>query len=174
MVAVDNELDFRFTNPVDGDLDTFESGVVEVNQYFRRRTWFKHDKGRASPPTYTFFDASGARVGYAAVSFGKCPHPHDRAVDKEKYLVIYVVGVDLAFQGRRFAPSGTSYATTIFRTLIRFAREKEDCVGLSLWVRSDNDRAMAFYRKIGLEADENGPVARDDGTPHVTMRMLFG
>ncbi|MEZ4461501.1 MAG: GNAT family N-acetyltransferase [bacterium] len=44
------------------------------------------------------------------------------------------------------------------------------CVGLALWVRSDNNRAIAFYEKVGFERDPTGPVSRDDGVPHLTMR----
>lgn len=42
----------RFALPDDPDLDAFDSGVSEVDAYFRSRQWFNVGKGLASPPTY--------------------------------------------------------------------------------------------------------------------------
>lgn len=39
-----------------------------------------------------------------------------------------------------------------------------------MWVRVDNPRAIAFYEKVGFEGDVGGPVQRDGGAPHLTMR----
>jgi hypothetical protein len=47
------------------------------------------------------------------------------------------------------------------------------CVGVSLWVRSDNARAIAFYEKVGMVKDPGGPVSRDQGATHLTMRKIF-
>jgi ribosomal protein S18 acetylase RimI-like enzyme len=58
--------------------------------------------------------------------------------------------------------------------LERFAIDKTGCRGLYLWVRADNDRAIAFYRKCGFVDDPAGPVQRDDGAPHLSMRKLLG
>ena len=168
-----DELTFRFTLPSDEDLDDFESGVDEVDDYFRKRQWFNEGKDKAAPPTYTFFSEDGDRIGYAAVAFRRYPHPNDNADEKNQYLVIYVVGVDRAFRGKFNARLGETFAKSIFRTLTRFAEEKEECAGLSLWVRTDNERAIAFYKKGGFVADETGPVERDDGAPHLTMRKIL-
>lgn len=168
-----DELKYRFTLPSDEDLDEFDSGVDEVTNYFRKRVWFSTDQNAASPPTYTFVDGAGNRIGYAAVAFRKCPHPNDKANEKKRYLVVYVVGVDRTFHGQVNAQLGETYARTIFRTLTRFAEEKDGCEGLSLWVRTDNERAIAFYKKVGFVSDETGPIARDNGTPHLTMRKVL-
>lgn len=58
----------------------------------------------------------------------------------------------------------------MFRVIEGFARNAERCVGLSLRVRTDNPRAMAFYRKMGFVPDPGGPLKRDSGAPHLSMR----
>ena len=165
----------RFALPDDPDLDTFASGVPEVDAYFRSRQWFNVEKERAAPPTYQFLTAQdGEVVGYAAVAFRNCDHPHDGAGTRSRYLMVYVAGVHSRFQGAENpnAP-GESFAVSIFRVLEGFALKKQGCVGLTLWVRTDNPRAIAFYEKIGFAADPAGPVQRDAGAPHLTMRKLL-
>jgi len=44
------------------------------------------------------------------------------------------------------------------------------CVGLCLWVRSANIRAIRFYKKTEFAMDPTGPVQRDGGPPHASMR----
>lgn len=162
----------QFALPDDPDLDVFESGVEEVDRYFRSREWFSAAKGKAAPPTYQFKTHDGGEiVGYAAVAFRKCGHPNDDATDKAKYLAVYVAGVYRAFQGKKNPRSpDESFAVSLFRTLERFASDKQDCRGLYLWVRTDNSRAIRFYRKFGFIDDPAGPVQRDSGAPHLTMR----
>ena len=87
---------------------------------------------------------------------------------------IYALGVHGHFQGAENpAAPGQRYAATIMDALEELARERADCVGLSLWVREDNARAIAFYVRCGFVADPAGPVARDKGPRHLTMRLLF-
>jgi ribosomal protein S18 acetylase RimI-like enzyme len=113
-------------------------------------------------------------VGYCAVSFRNQPHPDDASTSKAKALVISMFGVDQAFQGRRnpLAPDLT-YAASIMVELEERARSKMNRVGLSLWVRSTNERAIGFYKKVGFVADSAGPIQRDAGDPMLTMRKLF-
>jgi GNAT superfamily N-acetyltransferase len=174
-LPLSDALFIRFALPDDPDLDLFESGVEEVDSYFRSRQWFNAEKGKAAPPTYQFLTEEGGEVvGYAAVAFRNCPHPDDAAAERAKYLAVYVTGVHQRFQGQKNprAP-GESFAASMFRQLEQFARDKAGCVGLFLWVRADNDRAIAFYRKVGFVDDPAGPVQRDDGAPHLSMRRLF-
>ena len=163
-----------FADPIDPALDSFESGVAEVDDYFQSRQWFDISKDRPSPPTYRFETAGGQVVGYAAVGFRNCPHDRDSAITKGKYLVVYAAGVDQQFHGvvNESVP-GESLAVSIFRVLEQFALDKEGCVGLYLWVRSDNERAIRFYEKFGFSADPDGPQRRDERTPHLTMRKLL-
>lgn len=164
-------LHVRFALPDDADLDSFTSGVSEVDAYFKRRQWFNVGKGIAAPPTYQFLADDGDVVGYASVAFRNCDHPDDGAAGRARYLMIYVVGVHQRYQGQKNprAPDET-FAASIFGVLDGFARAKAACAGLILWVRADNARAIAFYRKIGFEPDVAGPVQRDGGAAHLTMR----
>lgn len=165
----------RFALPDDADLDTFTSGVPEVDAYFRSRQWFNHAKGVAAPPTYQFLTSiDGEVVGYAAVAFRNCDHPHNGADARRRYLMVYVAGLHVRFQGvvNPSAPA-ESYGASMFRVLEGLARSKDECVGLTLWVRADNTRAIAFYRKAGFEPDPGGAVQRDAGAPHFTMRKLL-
>ena len=149
--------------------------MPEVDAYFRSRQWFNVAKDVATPPTYQFLTAQeGEVVGYAAVAFRNCDHPHNGAATRSRYLMVYVAGVHTRFQGRENpnAP-GESFAVSMFRVLEGFTQNKQGCVGLTLWVRTDNPRAVAFYRKLGFETDPGGPVQRDEGAPHLTMRKLL-
>ena len=113
-------------------------------------------------------------MGYCAFGFGKQPHPDDTSATKARYLVIYMIGVDQAFQRTQnpLAP-GQTYAASIMAVLEDIARAKQSCVGLSLWVRSTNEVAIAFYRKVGFTADPGGPSQRDEGDPILTMRKML-
>jgi ribosomal protein S18 acetylase RimI-like enzyme len=166
---------YEFALPDDPFLDRFLCGYERADCYFRGREWFKADKGRSSPPTYVFRVAEGGPVvGYCAFDFGKRPHPDHASATKARYLVIYMIGVDQAFQRIQnpLAP-GQTYAASIMAVLEDIARAKQSCVGLSLWVRSTNEVAMAFYRKVGFTEDPGGPSQRDEGDPIVTMRKIL-
>jgi ribosomal protein S18 acetylase RimI-like enzyme len=163
-------LDFQPADPADSDIDAFTSGVAEVDDYFRTRRWFNVSKKKASPETYRFRSLDGSTVvGYASAAFGNRAHPKNGASEKARYLVVYVVGVHEHLQGRRNPDNkDESYATSIFRILERFAREKDGCRGLMLRVRPDNDRAVAFYRRFGFQDDR---VEVDEaGERALTMR----
>lgn len=164
---------FQIADPADLDLDSFSSGDEEVDSYFSSRSWFSTADGKCSPPTYRF-SVGTELLGYAAATFAKQVHPSDASATKARYFAVYVVGVSERFKGCKNpqAPS-ESYAVSIFRQLERFAREKPDCVGLSLWVRSGNTRAINFYSRFGFEADPAGAVQRYPGDPHLTMRKPF-
>jgi ribosomal protein S18 acetylase RimI-like enzyme len=169
------EIFFEFAIPDDTFLDRLSSGYERTDRYFRNREWFRSDKGRSSPPTYVFRVAEGGPVvGYCALDFGKQPHPDDASEAKARYLVIYMIGVDQAFQRTQnpLAP-GQTYAASIIAVLEDIARAKQSCVGLSLWVRSTNEVAMAFYRKVGFAEDPGGPSQRDGGDPILTMRKIL-
>lgn len=148
------------------------SGVAEVDEYFRTRRWFNSEKGRAAPPTYQFLTAGGEVLGYAAVGFRNCEHPHDGSAQRARYLMVYVAGLHQRFHGieNPHAP-GETYAMSVFDVLAdEIAPMKAGTVGLCLWVRADNARAIRFYEKVGFIADPAGPIGRDEGSPHLTMR----
>ena len=165
----------QFALPDDPDLDGFVSGSEEVDRYFRSRRWFNTTAGKAAPPTYQFLTCEGGDiVGYAAVSFRQCSHPGDACDEQAKYLVVYAAGLHERFHGQKNPRTpDESFAESMFRVLEGFARDKPDCVGLYLWVRADNDRAIGFYRKFGFREDPGGPVQRDNKAPHLTMRKLL-
>lgn len=161
-----------FALPDDPALDAFACGDDEVDAYFCGRRWFDAPKGQASPPTYVFrTQEDGPVVGYAAVAFRRVEHPDDQSPNRARYLTIYAVGVNRDFQGQYnpLAPEQT-YATSILARIEALAAEKADRVGLSLWVRATNGRAIRFYEKVGFVADPSGPAQRDGGAPHLTMR----
>lgn len=167
------ELQYAHTIPSDPEIDEFTSGDDEVDKYFHSRHWFDDGSEKTSPPTYKFCDGDEF-VGLASVAFRDNPHPTDESSTTAKYLVVYVVGVREELHGvKNPNASDETYAATLFRTLERFGREREGVVGMSLWVRADNARAIAFYEKVGFERDPGGPVQRDGGAPHLTMRKLY-
>lgn len=146
--------------------------MPEVDAYFRKRAWFNASTGKASPPTYQFLTSEhGEVLGYASVAPRQHPHPHDQSDDKARYLTIYVTGIHTRFHGREnpSAP-GETFAVSMFRVIDELARQCKGCIGVSLWVRANNARAIAFYEKVGFVADPGGPVQRDVKIPHLTMR----
>lgn len=166
----------RHALPDDPALDEFESGDREVDHYFRTRAWWKGSKGKASPPTFQFVTGSDdSVVGYAAVAWKTAPHPWDSSLEFARYLVVYAFGVNAEYHGAEIdGAGGITYALAMLEMLISEAWSAVDCRGLSLWVRTANTRAIAFYRKAGFEADPKGPVARDKkGSAHLTMRLHF-
>ncbi|MFH1468170.1 MAG: GNAT family N-acetyltransferase [Pseudomonadota bacterium] len=161
--------------PNDPDLDALATGVAEVDRYFRSRAWFDSGKGRASPATYQFRTGpGGAVVGYASAAFRLQAHPSDGVPERARFLVVYVLGLHRPFQGTENpAASGRRYADCVLEALEELARARDECVGLSLWVREDNARAIAFYERRGFVPDPGGPVARDAGPRHLTLRKLL-
>ena len=174
-VPLTEHLEYRWALPDDPELDRFTSGVPEVDDFFRSRQWFAEEKGKASPPTYRFCLAqSGEVVGYASVAKRRCGHPMDDSQARARYLAIYLVGLHQRFQGVELpGTEATSIAAAMFAQLELMARAASGCVGLYLWVREDNERAIAFYRKLGFVEDAGGLAQRDHGPAHLTMRKLF-
>ena len=160
-------------DPADPALDTFDSGDGEVTGYFRSRCWFNTRKLRTKPPTFEFrVEEAGEIVGYAALDFKVDCYPHDASEEYARQMVVFVVGIDVRFQGQPnpMAPEET-IAVSVFRWVERQARTKADCVAIRLQVRSDNSRALAFYRKVGFVEDPAGPrQSSDERAPHLTMR----
>ena len=144
-----------------------------LDGYFKNRKWFDPMKGKASPETYRFEAGPLSRIGYAAAGFANRAHPDDAAPAKARYLVVFVIGIDKAWQGHKNPDTGSSYAVSIMQELEALARARAGCVGLCLWVRSDNGRAIKLYKKCGFAEDPGGPVQRDTGAPHVTMRLTW-
>jgi len=161
--------------PDDPAIDALTSGDAEVDAYFHSRQWFHAARKQASPPTFALRAAvHGPVVGLVTVGFRRAPWPMDTGW-QARTLTIYALGVDVAYQGQRnpLAPSET-YAASVMAVVERMAREKADCLGLALWVREGNARAISFYRRCGFVGDPGGPVRRDDGAAHLTMRKAFG
>lgn len=159
--------------PDDPALDAFASGDVEVDRYFHSRQWFNTARKQASPPTFALRAPEGALVGLVTVGFRRAPWPTDTSW-QARTLTVYAIGVDRAYQGQRnpLAPEET-YAASVMAVVERMAREKVDCLGLALWVREANARAISFYRRCGFVGDPGGAVQRDDKAPHWTMRKAF-
>lgn len=70
------------------------------------------------------------------------------------------------------APSirGTSAASKLAGAVIEWATNAE-YDELDLWVASDNDRAIAFYRRLGFaETGERGPLASHPDKEELKMR----
>lgn len=162
--------------PDDPGLDKFDCGRDTVNGYFTSRAWFNERKGKASPPTYVFRTEEGGEVvGYVAMGFKNVEHPNDESDSKERYLVIYMFGVNKKFIGKKnHRNQSTSYAESIFKVAEGYATEDSNCAGISLWVSLDNKRAVNFYKKMGLAEDPGGSIPRGEkGAPILTMRKLL-
>ncbi len=164
-------MEYELLAPTDIGIDDFHSGNAEVDRFFKSRTWFNLQKNLASPPTYKFTDPDGKVIALVSVAFRRQAHPTDDSIEKALYLVVYAIGLNQEFQGVRFGEK--SYAEHVFAQLETMATSESKCFGVSLWVRSDNEKAIAFYEKVGLKKDETGPIQRDSKQPHITMRKIL-
>lgn len=89
----------------------------------------------ASSATFVATDEAGSWVGMAAAA------PLEEVPD---HAHVHAVYVNPAHRG----PTGP--AAALMDAAIRFAREHTDAAWLTLGVHEDNDRARAFYRKLGF------------------------
>jgi ribosomal protein S18 acetylase RimI-like enzyme len=89
--------------------------------------------------------------------------------------VIYALGVNQEFQGKKNPQSpGEKFSQSILSSAKSMAASKQNCIGISLWVRFKNKRAISFYEKVGFVSDPIGPVHRDNtDNPHLTMRWII-
>jgi ribosomal protein S18 acetylase RimI-like enzyme len=158
--------------PTDPAVDAFHCGDEEVEAYFHGRQWFR-PKGTLA--TFAFHAANdGPAIGYVTVAGQRVPHPTDASAATARYLTVYALGVAVDHQGvRNPGRPRDTFAVSILRMVEDLARAQSACVGLSLWVRANNARAIGFYRKVGFVADAGGPTQRDDGAPHLTMRKAL-
>jgi ribosomal protein S18 acetylase RimI-like enzyme len=173
----DGAIGYRMAEADDVDLDAFSCGddafSVEVADYLKSRRWMD-PSGKAKPPVYQFGNDREV-VGYAAAAFANRPHPDDTSLDRARYFTIFVMGVHQRLRGAVNPASpvaGERFAATVFRALEAIARTKVDCVGLALWVRENNTRAVAFYSRLGFVTDPRGPFD-DGGHPTLSMRKFF-
>lgn len=89
----------------------------------------------ASSATFVAVDEAGDWVGMAAAA------PLEEIPD---HAHVYAVYVSPAHRG----PAGPAVA--LMDAVIRFAREHTDAAWLTLGVHEDNDRALAFYSRLGF------------------------
>ena len=83
-------------------------------------------------------------------------------------------GANVPFQ-KQLDP-GSNPETTFARSILAYIESKgranASCIGLSLWVRADNERARAMYEALGFGYDPSGPFD-DDGLETYEMRKWF-
>lgn len=160
-------------SPTDEALDSFDCGDDEVNEHFRKRRFFD-EKWTPTSRGYKFQDESASCVGFMHLSFARAPL-RDEASDTGRFLVVFAFGVGLPFQGQTDPtdPDGRRFAAVLMGEAVKFAKAKKDCLGVSLWVRANNHRAIKFYERAGFVGDPDGPRQRADGCPHLTMRLMF-
>lgn len=166
-------LHYRLALPDDPRIDHFDCGDPEVTHFIVKRQWWSERKGH-SPTTYQFFtEENGSVVGYAAAATKSAPFPEDGSESRAKVLVVFVFGVVSVYQGQRNPRAlDESFATSMMKILEVLAQDS-DCRALQLWVREDNARAIAFYKKLDFNPDPNGAVQHNRGAPHLTMRKLL-
>lgn len=121
-----------------------------MRDFFVQRGWFG-ETGR-EPTTCLQFGTEREILGYAAVTVIKVGHPTRGASVTRRYLLVAQVGVASKFQGVRDPQGSATFATEIFEAMKDLARRQE-CTGLYLNVRKDNERAQRFYARLGFVPD---------------------
>lgn len=166
-----SSLHIAVASPDDPRIDEFHFGdevwEAEVAAEFKSRIWEeKRDMFLFSLDDHTL--VAGARMGFRNIA-----HPHrDSTEGRAKYFLVLSFGVNARFQGE---PDGVdrsrSYAKVILDEIERRAREKPECVGLSLHVRVANEKARHVYEKRGFEYE--GPSFIEDEQDTLEMRKVF-
>ena len=93
----------------DPDLQTFDSGVEEVNRYFSEGRWFDRKKGLPTLPTYRFALAAGDCVGFASGALRTVEFPEGSGL-RGKFPVVSAGGVVKGLIGEKVPGSANSYA----------------------------------------------------------------
>jgi len=136
--------------PNDARIDEFYFGpedyAVEVEEEFKSRIW-EEDRD------LFLFALEGELVAGARLDFWNRDPPHKDPEDGERrrYYLVIALGINVPFQGQRDPVSGQKYSRIIFDYIESKARDREDCVGLTLWVRAANERARAIYVHWGFQ-----------------------
>lgn len=110
----------------------------------RFRMWVAVD---AATDSGTLAETDGEFAGFIAAEIDEAPSVFDRP-DRLAVCDLYV----------RKSDRGTGVATDLFDRLRAWARET-GCEEFSLDVHVDNDRAIAFYEKLGFETTKCQMVA---------------
>lgn len=135
----------QFALAADVDLITeelpFRLDRVDTEGY---RTWIAVD---GSTDAATLADMGGEFAGFIAAEIDEAPSVFDRP-DR---LFICDIYVDESYRG-------TGLANELFDRLQVWARET-GCEEFSLDPHADNDRAIAFYEKLGFETTQYHMVA---------------
>jgi RimJ/RimL family protein N-acetyltransferase len=167
--------DLTIERAVAGDprVETFYFGAepwaVEVEEEFKSGVW-EDDRDLW---LFLLNDdlVAGARLGFWNRD---PPHLDVSDVSRRKYFLILSFGVNVPFQKQ--PDPGSDPETTFARSILAYIESKgranASCIGLSLWVRADNERARAMYEALGFGYDPSGPFD-DDGLETYEMRKWF-
>lgn len=160
-------------SPTDEALDSFDCGDEEVTKHFRERRYFDA-KRKPHSGGYKFVDMNGAAAGFMHLNPSK-RLIRDDCEEYGRFMVVFAFGVSLPFQGQVDPgdPAGRRFAEVLMGEAVRLAQQKEGCIGLHLWVRANNRRAINFYQRLGFAGDPGGPAKRGEGEPYLTMRRML-
>lgn len=160
--------------PTDPALAFFDCGTGDtadaINRFFRTGAW-------ASQPQLVAlrFVLHGARIGYAAVRLSEQPYPDSQGATTATYLALWMMGLDLAFQGS--VDPGSSTKGRLVDSILRGVESvahANSTAGISLWVREANSRARTVYARNGFIEDPRGVFLGRNGVPMLEMRRNFG
>jgi GNAT superfamily N-acetyltransferase len=110
-------------------------------------------------------------VGYGSLGGREWRYPNSTKSPRMRINTIPFVGIQWAFQGQPRGESETKFFVQIMGHLALEARKHTDRFPLlGLFVRPENQRAIAAYRKIGFE--EFPPPYTDGETGVIYARMI--
>lgn len=121
----------------DLDRDALVEGFLEEYDVPDRRCWVALDD--VEDPTVGLDEVDAAFAGWLNAGLD----PSDRFLDPPERLFVGNLYVGPSYRG-------SGLADRLVRRAMQYARE-EGCTELSLGVEADNERAMAYYEKLGFE-----------------------
>ncbi len=143
---------------------------VEVEEEFKSGIW-EEDRD------LWLFLLGDTLVAGARLDFANLDAPHRDSPDRgrKKYFLILSFGVNVPFQGKPDSGSDPrrSYARSILAYIEEKGRAKANCIGLSLWVRAENERARHVYEEWGFKYGPSGSFIDEGGEETFEMRKWF-
>ncbi len=110
-------------------------------------------------------------IGFGSISKSLWPWPTETS-DKVRMGIIPYVAIQKQFWGKPEGPKDEYYSSQILGDLLSEARTRGYNY-VRLFVHTDNQRAIGFYRRYGFRATDRTSIDQDTGATYLAMIKEF-